>query len=63
MSNRKQGRRAGYGWTIEELLHDSASTSEGQYLAAKKASLKNKLTSQVINFFKFIYDYIYLLIY
>jgi hypothetical protein len=46
MSKRKQGRRAGYGWTVEELLRDSALASEGQYALAKKASLKNKLTSQ-----------------
>jgi hypothetical protein len=46
MSKRKQGRRAGYGWTVEELLRDSALASEGQYALAKKVSLKNKLTSQ-----------------
>lgn len=53
MSNRKQGRRAGYGWTVEELLRDSASTFDSEYLSAKKASLKNKLTSQVKYLFCF----------
>jgi hypothetical protein len=47
MSKRKQGRRAGHGWTVEELLRDSALASEGEYALAKKASLRNKLTSQV----------------
>ncbi len=47
MSKRKQGRRGGYGWTVEELLRDSSLTIEGETSLAKKAYLRNKLTSQV----------------
>lgn len=49
LSNRKQGRNAGFGWTIEELLQDHSESGNTYKSAAEKKRQKkqSKLQSQV----------------
>jgi hypothetical protein len=49
LSNRKQGRNAGFGWTIEELLQDHSEATNPLKSSAEKRRLKKqtKLHSQV----------------
>jgi hypothetical protein len=42
LSNRKQGRNAGFGWTIEELLQDHSEATNPLKSSAEKRRIKKQ---------------------